>query len=112
MEDAGMIDQTRQPRKAVQPHPPEPPNQIPAPRPQTANTPDHSRKKLPKETETSLLAPRPAAQRQMRHSAAETAEASPGTNTKEPAPTDKLTKKTKGSFSKLLNTVWEETSKE
>ncbi|KAL1892708.1 hypothetical protein Cpir12675_004442 [Ceratocystis pirilliformis] len=57
-------------------------------------------------------APRLNTQRQTRLSVAETAETSPGTITNEPAPTAKPTNKTKGSFSKLLDTVWEETCRE
>ncbi|KAL1894105.1 hypothetical protein Cpir12675_003840, partial [Ceratocystis pirilliformis] len=112
MGDFDMADQTRQPRKAAQPHPPEPHNQLPATRPPTTNAPDHPRKETPKETATHPLAPRLNTQRQTRLSAVETAGTSHGTTTIEPAPTAKQTNKTKGSFSKLLDTVWEETCRE
>ncbi|KAL1888126.1 hypothetical protein Cpir12675_006277, partial [Ceratocystis pirilliformis] len=106
MEDFDMADQTRQPRKAAQPHPPEPHNQPPTTRPPTTNAPDHPRK------ETHPLAPSLNTQSQTRLSAAETAGTPHGTTTIEPAPTAKQTSKTKGSFSKLLDTVWEEACRE
>ncbi|PHH52576.1 hypothetical protein CFIMG_005152RA [Ceratocystis fimbriata CBS 114723] len=42
----------------------------------------------------------------------EAAETTAGTTTKDPTPTDNGTEKPKGSFSKLLDTVWKETNKE
>ncbi|KAL2885104.1 putative eka-like protein [Ceratocystis lukuohia] len=111
MEDTDMVDQTRQPCKAASPHPPDPPSQMPPLRPLTVTAPDHPREEPPNEKEVPLQTPGSVAQQQS-PAATDAAATTTGTTTADPTPTDNGTKKPKGSFSKLLDTVWKEANKE
>ncbi|KAL2889564.1 RNA-directed DNA polymerase from mobile element jockey [Ceratocystis lukuohia] len=111
MEDTDMVDQTRQPCKAASPHPPDPPSQMPPLRPLTVTAPDHPREEPPNEKEVPLQTPGSVAQQQS-PAATDAAATTTGTTTTDPTPTDNGAKKPKGSFSKLLDTVWKEANKE